>query len=92
MFSWKSNEMLEKSIEKITKSNSHFAPIFVNQYILGDVNFNGHCLINNNISVPFLNIVNFFLQEYFKMIWCLFQIKNALTILIGTNHVCFVEI
>ena len=41
--SWKSNGMSEESIENTTQSNSLFAP---------DVNFNGHCLINNNISVP----------------------------------------
>ena len=31
----------------LKKSNSLFAPILVNHYILPDVNFNGHCLINN---------------------------------------------
>ena len=34
--------MSEESIENITKSNSFFAPAFVNHYILPDVNFNGH--------------------------------------------------
>ena len=44
--------MSEENIENITKSNSPFAPTFVKHYILPDVNFNGHCLINNNISIP----------------------------------------
>ena len=43
--------MSEKSIEDITRSDTHFVPTFVNHYILPDVNFNGHCLINNNISI-----------------------------------------
>ena len=51
IYSWKSNEMLEESIENITKSNSLFAPTFANCHILPDVNFNGHCLINNKISI-----------------------------------------
>ena len=37
---------------KVFKSNSFFAPTFVNHYILPDVDFNGHYLINNSISVP----------------------------------------
>ena len=43
--------MLEESIENITKSNSLFATTFVNHYILPDLNFDGHCLININISI-----------------------------------------
>ena len=50
--SWKSNGMLEKSIENITKSESNFAATFVDHYLLPDMNFNGHCLIKNNISTP----------------------------------------
>ena len=50
--SWKSNGTSEKSVENITKSDSNFAPIFADHYLLPDINFNGHCLINNNISVP----------------------------------------
>ena len=47
IYSCKSNGMSEEIIENIAKSNSIFAPSFVNHYILPDVNFNGHCLINN---------------------------------------------
>ena len=49
--SWKSNGMSEESIESITKSNSNFAPTFVDHHLLPGMNFNGHCLIKNNISL-----------------------------------------
>ena len=48
----KFNRMSEVNIENITKSESYFAPTFVDHYSLPDMNFNGHCLINNNISIP----------------------------------------
>ena len=47
--------MLEENIENtenITKSDGNFAPLFVDHYLFPDINFNGHCLINNNISTP----------------------------------------
>ena len=44
--------MSEESIENITKSDSNFAPTFVDHHVLPDINFNRHCLIKNNISVP----------------------------------------
>ena len=47
----KSNRMSEKNIENITKSDSNFAPAYVSYHVLPDINFNGHCLINNIISV-----------------------------------------
>ena len=50
--SWKSNEMSEESIENITKSDSNFAHTFVDHHSLRDINFNGHCLIKNNICFP----------------------------------------
>ena len=43
--------MSEENIENITKSDSNFAPNFVNHHLLPDINFNGHSLINNNISI-----------------------------------------
>ena len=43
--------MLEENIENITKSDSNSAPTFVDHHVLPDINFNGHCLINN-ISIP----------------------------------------
>ena len=44
--------MSDESIENVAKSDSLFAPTFFNHYILPNVNFHGHCLINNNISIP----------------------------------------
>ena len=46
--SWKSNGMSEENIENITKSDSNF----VDHDLLAAANFNGHCLMKNNISVP----------------------------------------
>ena len=43
--------MSEENIENITKSDSNFAPTFVDHHVLPDMNFNGHCLINNRISI-----------------------------------------
>ena len=40
-------ECQKKNIENITKSDNNFAPTFVNHDSLLDINFNGHCLINN---------------------------------------------
>ena len=50
--SWKFNEMSEKSIENITKSDSNVSTTFVDHHLLSNMNFNGHCLIRNNIYVP----------------------------------------
>ena len=50
--SWKPNKMSEKGIENITKSGRNFAPNFVDHHLLLDMNFNGHCLRKNNISIP----------------------------------------
>ena len=44
--------MSEEGIGNITKWNSLFAPTFVNHYMLPDVYFHGHCLIDSNISIP----------------------------------------
>ena len=44
--------MSEESIKNISKSDSKFTPTFVDHHILPDMNFNGHCLIKNNISIP----------------------------------------
>ena len=35
-----------------TKSDSNFAPTFVDHHLLPDINFNGHCLIKNSIFIP----------------------------------------
>ena len=45
-------EYQKKKNENITKSGSNFAPTFVDHHILPEINFNGHSLIKNNISIP----------------------------------------
>ena len=52
MYSRKLNGKSEENVENITKSESNFAPTFVNHHILPNINFSEHCLINNNISIP----------------------------------------
>ena len=49
---WKCNGMSEEFIKNITKSDINFAPTFADHHLLPDTNFNGHCLIKNNISIP----------------------------------------
>ena len=44
--------MSEENIENITKLDSNFAPTFVDHHLLPDINFNGHCLIKTNVSIP----------------------------------------
>ena len=44
--------MPKENIKNITKSDSKFAPTFVDHHVLSDINFNGHCLQNNNIYIP----------------------------------------
>ena len=42
--------MSEENIENITKLGSSFSPTFADHHKLLDINFNGHCLINNNYT------------------------------------------
>ena len=44
--------MSEENIENIGKSDSTFAPTFVDHHILPGKSFNGHFVIENNISIP----------------------------------------
>ena len=44
--------MSEESIEKLNKSDSNFAPTFVDPHSLRDINLNGYSLIKNNICIP----------------------------------------
>ena len=59
--SWKFNGMSEENIDNITKSNSNFAPNFVDHHVLPDINFNGHCLTKNNISIP-KKVINLYIS------------------------------
>ena len=80
---WKSNGMLEENIESITKSDSNFAPSFVDHHLLPDTDFNGHDLIKHNISIP-KKVINLYisytlnpqwrnLNTYFTLGNCLFR-------------------
>ena len=53
--------MSDKNIENITKSDSNFAPTFVDNYVLPEINFNGHCLIKKNISIP-KKVINLYIS------------------------------
>ena len=44
--------MSEENIENIIKRDSNFEPTFTDHHVLPDINFNGHHLINNDISTP----------------------------------------
>ena len=74
--------MSEESLENITKSDRNFAPTFVDHYSLPDINFNGYCLIKDNISVP-KTVINLYISyslgphlrsfnPYFTLSNCLF--------------------
>ena len=52
--------MSEENIKNITKSDINFAPTFIDHHLLPDMNFNGHCLINN-ISIP-KKVVNLYIS------------------------------
>ena len=52
--------MSEESVKIITKSGSNFAPTFVDHHLIPDINFNGHCLINN-IYIP-KKVINIYIS------------------------------
>ena len=58
---WKPNGMSEENIENVTKSGSNFTPTFADHHILRDTNFNGHCLIKNNISIT-KKVINLYIS------------------------------
>ena len=58
--SWKFNGMSGENIENITKSDSNFAPTFVDNHVLSEIHFNGYFLINNNISIV-NKVINLFI-------------------------------
>ena len=60
--SLKSNVMSGENIENITKSDSNFAPTFADHHLLPDTSFTGHCLINNDISIP-KNVINLYISD-----------------------------
>ena len=79
--------MSEKNIKNVTKSDSNFAPIFIDLNLLPDTNFNGHCLAKINISIP-KKVINLYISSKlnsqlrnintdFTLNNCLFGSKNA---------------
>ena len=76
----KSNRMSEEIIENITKSDSNFASTFVDHYILSDINFNGHCLINNIfILKKVINLyISYTLNPWLRKLNTCFTLKNCL--------------
>ena len=55
------NGISEKNIENVIKSDSNFAPTFVDHHLSLDINFNGHCLIKHNISFP-RKVINLYIS------------------------------
>ena len=53
--------MSEESIGDIVKSDSNLMPTFVDNHLLPDMSFNGHCLIKINISVP-KKVINLYIS------------------------------
>ena len=43
--------MSGESVENITELDSNFAATFVDHHVLPEINFSGHCLVSNNISI-----------------------------------------
>ena len=77
---WKSNGISEENIENITKSDSNFAPTFVDHQVLPDTNFNGHCLINNtHIPKKVINIhISHRLNPWLRNLNTDFTLNNCL--------------
>ena len=64
--------MSEESIENITKSGSNFATTFTYHQVLPYIT-TGHCLINNNISIPKKVInISIYLSIYFIYIYIIY--------------------
>ena len=80
--SWKSNGMLEGNIENINKSDSNLAPKFVDHHSLPDINFNGHCLIKNNISI-LKKVINIYISYTLGL-----QLRNFITTFTLSNCLC----
>ena len=55
-------ECQKKVLKNITESDSNFEPTCADHHLLPDMNFNGHCLMKNNISIPKKVIYVYFLH------------------------------
>ena len=72
--------MPEGNIKNVIKSDSNFAQTFADHHILTDLNFNGHCLINN-IYTPkrVRNIyISYTLTQSLRNLNTDFTLKNCL--------------
>ena len=56
--------MSEESIENLTKWENSFALTFGDHHSLSNINFNGHYLMKNNISIP-KKLVNLYISYTF---------------------------
>ena len=72
--------MSEENIENISKSDRNFAPTFLDHHLLQDINFNGHCLINNiHILKKVINIYFFYtLNPWLRNLNTDFTLNNCL--------------
>ena len=81
VYLWKLNGMSGENVENITKSGSDFVAIFVDYHVLPDTIFNGHCLINKNISIT-KQVINLYtsyvLRPWLKNLNTDFTLKNYL--------------
>ena len=71
-----------ESIENITKSDINFALTFVDHHVLPDLNFNEHCLIKNNISIP-EKVINLYISYTLGP-----QLRNLNTDFTLANCIC----
>ena len=74
-------EYQKKILKNIAKSDSNFAPTFVDHHILPDINFNGHCLIKNEFSIPktVINLdISYTLNPWLRNLNTYFTLKNYL--------------
>ena len=61
VYFWKYSGVSVEAIENITTISQHFSPTWINSYPLPYAKFNGHPLINNNISVP-KKVINIYIS------------------------------
>ena len=54
-------KILRNITKNITKSDSNFAPTFVDHHVLPEINFNGHCSINDIIGYISKRVINLYI-------------------------------
>ena len=53
--------MSEEIFENVTKSDSNFAPTFIDNHSLPGINCNGNCFMKSNTSIP-KKVINLFIS------------------------------